>query len=141
MWAFFAIIGLLYNELTVEHQYIFIIMYGMTFFFSNFGPNVTTYLIPAAIYPTNLKSTANGFSAAAEKIGAIIGSFAFKPMFAFSPRYTFIICSGVSLMGLILTWFCIPNVDNTEEGLEIKNHLTDEESGNHLNPLISDDEL
>ncbi|XP_048503082.2 LOW QUALITY PROTEIN: low affinity inorganic phosphate transporter 2-like [Beta vulgaris subsp. vulgaris] len=55
----------------------FIIMYGLTFFFANFGPNATTFVVPAEVFPARLRSTCNGISAAIGKAGAIIGAFGF----------------------------------------------------------------
>ncbi|KAJ4974324.1 hypothetical protein NE237_007498 [Protea cynaroides] len=55
----------------------FIVMYAFTFFFSNFGPNVTTFVVPAEIFPARLRSTCHGISAACGKAGAIIGAFRF----------------------------------------------------------------
>ena len=47
-----------------------LIMYGLTFFFSNFGPNSTTFILPAETFPREVRSTMNGFSAAMGKVGA-----------------------------------------------------------------------
>ncbi|XP_020595315.1 probable inorganic phosphate transporter 1-7, partial [Phalaenopsis equestris] len=55
----------------------FVVMYGLTFFFANFGPNCTTFIVPAEIFPARLRSTCHGISAAAGKGGAIVGSFGF----------------------------------------------------------------
>lgn len=55
----------------------FIIMYALTFFFANFGPNSTTFIVPAEVFPARFRSTCHGISAAAGKAGAIIGSFGF----------------------------------------------------------------
>ncbi|KAL2872004.1 major facilitator superfamily domain-containing protein [Aspergillus lucknowensis] len=41
------------------------------------GPNVTTFLIPAEVFPTRVRGTAHGISAAAGKCGAILTAFAF----------------------------------------------------------------
>ncbi|XP_057546984.1 probable inorganic phosphate transporter 1-3 [Amaranthus tricolor] len=60
-----------------ENRIGFIIMYGLTFFFANFGPNATTFVVPAEIFPARLRSTCHGISAAAGKAGAIIGAFGF----------------------------------------------------------------
>ncbi|KAJ8438918.1 hypothetical protein Cgig2_007763 [Carnegiea gigantea] len=60
-----------------EHRVGFLIMYGLTFFFANFGPNATTFVVPAEIFPARLRSTCHGISAAAGKAGAIIGAFGF----------------------------------------------------------------
>lgn len=55
----------------------FVIMYSLTFFFANFGPNSTTFIVPAEIFPARLRSTCHGISAAAGKAGAIVGAFGF----------------------------------------------------------------
>ena len=52
-------------------------MYALTFFFANFGPNATTFIIPAELFPARLRSTCHGISAAAGKAGAIIGAAGF----------------------------------------------------------------
>jgi PHS family inorganic phosphate transporter-like MFS transporter len=54
-----------------------IAMYSLCFFFMNFGPNSTTFIYPAELYPTAWKSTGHGISAACGKAGAIIGAFGF----------------------------------------------------------------
>jgi PHS family inorganic phosphate transporter-like MFS transporter len=60
-----------------ENRIGFILMYGLTFFFANFGPNATTFVVPAEVFPARLRSTCHGISAAAGKAGAIIGAFGF----------------------------------------------------------------
>ena len=50
---------------------------------ANWGPNATTFVIPAELFPTKWKSTGHGISAAAGKAGAIIGAFGF--LFASQP--------------------------------------------------------
>jgi PHS family inorganic phosphate transporter-like MFS transporter len=55
----------------------FVVMYGFTFFFANFGPNATTFIVPAEIFPARLRSTCHGISAASGKCGALIGAFGF----------------------------------------------------------------
>ncbi|XP_042410113.1 probable inorganic phosphate transporter 1-5 [Zingiber officinale] len=52
-------------------------MYAFTFFFANFGPNSTTFIVPAEVFPAWLRSTCHGISAATGKMGAIVGAFGF----------------------------------------------------------------
>ena len=61
-----------------------IAMYAFTFFFANFGPNSTTFIVPAELFPTKFKATGHGICAAIGKAGAIIGSFGF--LFAAQPH-------------------------------------------------------
>ena len=46
-------------------------------FFGNFGANVTTYVMAAETYPTELRSTCHGISAFAGKTGALLATIAF----------------------------------------------------------------
>ncbi|XP_071741269.1 probable inorganic phosphate transporter 1-7 [Rutidosis leptorrhynchoides] len=55
----------------------FVTLYSFTFFFANFGPNATTFIVPAEIFPARLRSTCHGISAASGKLGAIVGAFGF----------------------------------------------------------------
>ncbi|KAL0440448.1 UNVERIFIED_CONTAM: putative inorganic phosphate transporter 1-9 [Sesamum latifolium] len=71
-------IGIPYNKYWRDNANIgFMILYSLTFFFSNFGPNTTTFIVPAELFPARFRSTCHGVSGAAGKIGAIIGSVGF----------------------------------------------------------------
>jgi PHS family inorganic phosphate transporter-like MFS transporter len=103
------------------HQAGFVAMYALTFFFANFGPNATTFIVPAEIYPARLRATCHGISAASGKVGAIIGSFGFlylaqspdpaKTAHGYLPgigvRNSLFVLAGCSLMGFMLT-FLVP---------------------------------
>ncbi|KAJ3362924.1 phosphate transporter [Allomyces javanicus] len=54
----------------------FVLFVGANFFF-NFGPNSTTFILPAELFPTKFRSTCHGISAGAGKLGAIIAAFGF----------------------------------------------------------------
>ncbi|KAL5570575.1 hypothetical protein UlMin_027150 [Ulmus minor] len=60
-----------------ENRIGFVVMYSLNFFFANFGPNATTFVVPAEIFPARLRSTCHGISVAAGKAGAIVGAFGF----------------------------------------------------------------
>jgi PHS family inorganic phosphate transporter-like MFS transporter len=55
----------------------FVALYCLANFFSNFGPNVTTFIIPGEIFPTRYRSTAHGIAAASGKLGAIVSQIIF----------------------------------------------------------------
>ena len=71
----------------------------------NPNPNSTTFMLPAETFPPHIRSTLSGFSAACGKLGATIGSAAFKPLseHAGLPA-TMLCCAAVSLLGLGLTY-------------------------------------
>ncbi|KAG6510468.1 hypothetical protein ZIOFF_028492 [Zingiber officinale] len=78
MTVFMLGLAIPYHHWTTPGNHIgFVVMYGFTFFFANFGPNATTFIVPAEIFPARLRSTCHGISAAAGKAGAIVGSFGF----------------------------------------------------------------
>ncbi|CAH0482868.1 unnamed protein product [Peronospora belbahrii] len=97
---------------------LFIILYGLALFFSNFGPNMSTFVMPTEMFPTPIRSTCHGLSAAAGKAGAAIGSFGFSiwvenESFGYDGAfYTF---AGITLISILLTWFC--TFDN-EQGFD-----------------------
>ncbi|KAH0701444.1 hypothetical protein KY285_015722 [Solanum tuberosum] len=78
MTVFMFAIAIPYHHWTLDANRIgFIVMYSFTFFFANFGPNATTFVVPAEIFPARLRSTCHGISAAAGKAGAIVGAYGF----------------------------------------------------------------
>lgn len=86
----------------------FAIVFGMSYFFAEFGPNVTTFVLAAELYPVNLRTTGHGISAGCGKIGAFIGVFLFPII---GPKIGFgggmLLSAGMAVVGLILTAVCI----------------------------------
>lgn len=75
MSIFMLIIGIKYEYLRDHNKLLFAVLYGLTFFFANFGPNSTTFVLPAELFPTRVRSTCHAMSAASGKAGAVIGAF------------------------------------------------------------------
>lgn len=76
MTVFMFIMGLKYDYLkNRDHKWIFAALYGLTFFFANFGPNSTTFVLPAELFPTRVRATCHAISAASGKAGALISAF------------------------------------------------------------------
>jgi len=74
----FLIMGTAYNTLTHHaHSHWFVFLYCMANFFQNFGPNVTTFIVPGEAFPTRYRSTAHGISAASGKFGAVVAQVGF----------------------------------------------------------------
>lgn len=55
-------------------------IYALTFFFIDFGPNTTTFVVPAEVYPTSRRTTGHGISAAAGKAGAAVATLLFPSL-------------------------------------------------------------
>lgn len=70
-------IGMMVVAFSHDGKSLGLVLIGFTLFnlFVNLGPNATTYLLPAEVFPTRLRSTGHGFAAACGKTGAAIGTF------------------------------------------------------------------
>jgi len=70
----------------------------------NLGPNATTYLLPAEVYPTRLRSTGHGFAAACGKVGATLGTFLLPAATShFGTGRTMIVIGISCLVGAVIT--------------------------------------
>ncbi|GAN02238.1 MFS transporter, PHS family, inorganic phosphate transporter [Mucor ambiguus] len=113
----FAILAGCYNLLIENSMPAFIFLFTLAQLFQNFGANATTFIIPGEVFPTKVRASAHGISAASGKAGAIIASFAFnvlvevgdtKPgQHAFLPQ-TLGIFSAVMFLGFVVTFFWVP---------------------------------
>ncbi len=82
----------------------FIILYGLSYFFAEFGPNTTTFVMAAELYPVSMRTTGHGMSAGIAKIGAFIGVFVFPILSkSLGLRGTLDITFGFALAGILLT--------------------------------------
>jgi PHS family inorganic phosphate transporter-like MFS transporter len=83
----------------------YLLVYSLTFLFSNFGPNTTSFVVPGEIYPAEVRATAHGLSAAFGKLGAACGAY-FFPLFDY--RESMRICALVAGLGVAVTYFFTP---------------------------------
>ncbi|KAH7522096.1 low affinity inorganic phosphate transporter 1 [Ziziphus jujuba] len=109
MTVFMFALAIPYHHWTLSANRIgFVVMYSLTFFFANFGPNATTFVVPAEIFPARLRSTCHGISAAAGKAGAMVGAFGFQyAEQGFGVRNTLIVLGVVNFFGMVFT-FLVP---------------------------------
>src|SRR5580700_3647341 len=86
----------------------FLLVYGVSYFFTEFGPNMTTFVMPSELYPVAMRATGHGISAGIGKLGAFIGVFLFPVLSSsFGLRGTLLLTAGVSVAGMALT-FVLP---------------------------------
>jgi hypothetical protein len=88
-------------------------MYFLSSFFNQFGPNAVTFLVAAEVYPTPIRATAHGFSAACGKLGALTAAILFNYI---TTQQIFHVVPWFGLAGVFLTLFFLP--DTT--GLDLK---------------------
>jgi hypothetical protein len=55
----------------------FLLVYGVSYFFTEFGLKMTTFVMPSELYPVAMRATGHGISAGVGKLGAFIGVFLF----------------------------------------------------------------
>jgi MFS transporter, PHS family, inorganic phosphate transporter len=102
MGACFAVIGLVPGMTTAVVP--FLLAYGISYFFTEFGPNVTTFVLPGEVFPTRARATGHGISAGIGKLGAFIGVFLFPVLqHSLGLRGTLLLTAGVSVLGALLT--------------------------------------
>ena len=86
----------------------FLLVYGVSYFFTEFGPNMTTFVMPSELYPVAMRATGHGISAGIGKLGAFIGVFLFPVLnSSLGLRGTLLLTAGVSVAGMALT-FVLP---------------------------------
>jgi len=82
----------------------FVIAYGISYFFTEFGPNVTTFVLPGEVFPVSVRATGHGISAGVGKLGAFIGVFLFPVLqMSLGLRGTLLLTAGVAVLGGLLT--------------------------------------
>lgn len=133
----FAMMALSYGLLFLfpaltQITWTFLLLYGLSYFFTEFGPNVTTFVIPAEIFPVAARTTAHGIAAATGKVGAFIGAFLF-PLLLSNPAFklpgTMGIAALVALAGFALT-FILPEPDHKSlETIEREGESEDQRAG------------
>jgi PHS family inorganic phosphate transporter-like MFS transporter len=107
MGVLYLCIGIFFDELA-GMRLTLLAVYGSTFFFANYGPNVTTYLLPSMTFSKGCRSTLNGVCAACGKVGALIGTMIFAGATQrFGEEVVFLVCAVVSFVGCIITLLCV----------------------------------
>jgi MFS transporter, PHS family, inorganic phosphate transporter len=108
MALMFLIIGL-WTAVT-HHVWWFLLLYGISYFFTEFGPNMTTFIYPAELFPTDVRTTSHGISAGAGKLGAFAGAFLFPDFLAVTHglNRAMTVAGVVAVIGLLLTLVLLP---------------------------------
>jgi MFS family permease len=95
----------------------FVALYCINYFFTEFGPNTTTFVLPAEIFPASVRTTSHGISATVGKVGAAVGTFSFPLLQARFGLPGPMWIAGIScVIGLGLTWALLPE----PKGLELE---------------------
>ncbi|CAO3598671.1 unnamed protein product [Absidia cylindrospora] len=113
----FVILATAYYPLRDNAIAAFITVFTLAQLFMNFGANATTFIIPGEVFPSKVRASAHGISAASGKAGAILAAFAFNVVVEIGDTYpgehaflpqTLGIFAAVMFLGLIVTLLWIP---------------------------------
>ena len=98
----------------------FLLVYGVSYFFTEFGPNMTTFVLPSELFPVSMRTTGHGISAGIGKLGAFIGVFLFPVLqSSFGLRGTLLLTAGVAVPASRSPSCCPPaglSLDDIEAG-------------------------
>jgi PHS family inorganic phosphate transporter-like MFS transporter len=87
----------------------FLVIYGFSFFFTEFGPNATTFVYPSEIFPVRVRTTGHGIAAAMGKLGGFFGVFVFPYLLHWKGLLGAESAAAIaSLLGLIVTATMLP---------------------------------
>lgn len=107
MAAAFALIWLLPDGATAVG--VFLPLFAVSYFFTEFGPNMTTFVYPSEIFPTSVRGTGDGISAAAGKTGGFLGALLVPHLLAsLGIGGVMGVMAAVSIAGVALTLVALP---------------------------------
>ncbi|CAK7345981.1 unnamed protein product [Dovyalis caffra] len=165
MIGFFCM-GVVYLALGIPYKYWgtnknkgFLVLYGLTFFFANFGPNTTTFIVPAELFPARFRSTCHGISGAMGKLGAFFGTLGFLwatkyddpddlPKIS-ATRFALVSLGGICFLGMAVTYFftretngrSLEENENENEIIELYLFRSSTVADRHPNTSIPEEEI
>jgi MFS transporter, PHS family, inorganic phosphate transporter len=120
----FAVIALVPGMTTMVVP--FLLVYGVSYFFTEFGPNMTTFVLPSELFPVSMRTTGHGISAGIGKLGAFIGVFLFPVLqTSLGLRGTLLLTAGVAVSGFALTFVLPEPAGRSLEDIAVSTRGTD----------------
>jgi PHS family inorganic phosphate transporter-like MFS transporter len=113
----FATISLLGFLTTYKFLDYFLLIYGISYFFIMFGPNVTTFVYPPEVFPISTRGLGTGISSAGGKTGAFIGTFADTIILSVTGIHFLMgILAIIAFTGMIITILLLPETKRKDLG-------------------------
>ncbi len=144
----FAVMALSYGLLFIFPEFTkltlpFLLLYGLSYLFTEWGPNVTTFMYPAEIFPVTVRTTAHGIASGLGKFGAFIGAFVF-PLMLNSANFKLPGAMGVAavvcIAGFLLTFVLPEPKQKSLETIEREGEEMDAEAQKRSIEDIDDEE-
>jgi MFS family permease len=87
----------------------FLVLFAISYFFIEFGPNMTTFVYPSEVYPTAVRGIGDGISAGSGKFGAFLGALLVPHLLkSIGISGVMEIMAVVSVIGVALTLIALP---------------------------------
>ncbi len=136
----FIVLALFGNALFKFSPFLFFFAYGLTFLFTNYGPNTTTYVYPTELYPTSIRATGHGIASTSGKLGAAISTLIFPTLLSSIGEFALIgILGAISIVGFIITVLLLPETKRRplsetsgEESLMLIAYALQDKFRNHI---------
>ncbi|RFU26307.1 hypothetical protein B7463_g10027, partial [Scytalidium lignicola] len=119
----FLVCALLFGVLAGDYAHLStaarFVLFALAQFFFNFGPNATTFIIPAEVFPSRVRGTAHGLSAATGRIGSILAALLFNFLSSnviglANVLWIFFACN---LLGAVVTLLFLPETKGRDADL------------------------
>jgi nitrate/nitrite transporter NarK len=113
-WQGFAVMALAFAAIALipgvtKQAWEFLGLFAVSYFFVEFGPNMTTFIYPSEIFPTAVRGSADGISAGAGKVGAFLGALLVPHLLKWvGLSGVMSVMAAVSIAGLLLTVLALP---------------------------------
>ena len=82
----------------------FLLIFGLSYFFIEFGPNTTTFVMPSEVFPVSMRTTGHGIAAGIGKLGAFVGVFVVPQLQKqINLRGMLLVAGAAAILGFLLT--------------------------------------
>ncbi len=113
-WQGFAVMAVAFAAIALvpgvtKQVWEFLALFALSYFFVEFGPNMTTFVYPSEIFPTGVRGSATGMAAGAGKVGAFAGALMVPHMIKWvGVTGVMGVMAVISVAGLLLTIAVLP---------------------------------
>jgi MFS transporter, PHS family, inorganic phosphate transporter len=82
----------------------FLLIFGLSYFFVEFGPNTTTFVMPSEVFPVSMRTTGHGIAAGIGKLGAFVGVFVVPQLQKqINLQGMLLVAGAAAILGFLLT--------------------------------------
>jgi MFS family permease len=109
----FAVIAVAFLVLGAVHELTtaigpFLAVFGLSYFFIEFGPNTTTFVLPSEVFPVSMRTTGHGVAAGVGKLGAFAGVFLVPQLELHIGLRGMLVVAGLAAIAGFLLTFVLP---------------------------------